>query len=147
MGRKNDGSGFIAVIIVVGFSVIAALIMDASTPKCIKVGCDNDQASGSSYCYLHKLYSGNSSYKSKHFGYSSGSSNSSSSSSKSSSSSSTKSSGTSSSSKKKSSANSYSSYDEGYDAVYDDEDYDWDRYYSDDDYADGVDDAMDELDW
>ena len=40
-----------------------------------------------------------------------------------------------------------STYDEGYEDVYDHDDYDWDRYYSDDDYADGVDDAMDELDW
>lgn len=30
---------------------------------------------------------------------------------------------------------------------YDDDDYDEDRYNSDSDYADGVDDAMDELDW
>ena len=64
-------------------------------------------------------------------------------------SSSTPSSSSSSSGKKypSNSYNSYDSYDEGYDAVYEDEDYDWDRYYSDDDYADGVDDAMDELDW
>ena len=147
MSRRNNGSGFIAAIIVVGFFLLVGLIMDASTPKCIKAGCDNDQASGSSYCYLHKLYSGSSSYKSKSSGYSSGSSSSTSSSFKSTSSSSTMLSETSSSSKKKTSSSSYSSYDEGYDAVYDDDDYDWDRYYSDDDYADGVDDAMDELDW
>lgn len=42
---------------------------------------------------------------------------------------------------------SYKSYDDGYDAVYYDEDYDEERYWSDSDYADGVDDAMDELDW
>lgn len=39
------------------------------------------------------------------------------------------------------------SYDEGYDSIYDDEDYDEDRYDWDSDYADGVDDAMDELEW
>ena len=49
-----------------------------------------------------------------------------------------------SSSKKKS---SLERYDEGYEDVYENEDYDWDRYWSDDEYADGVDDAMDELDW
>lgn len=43
--------------------------------------------------------------------------------------------------------NSYKSYDDGYDAVYDDDDYDYDRYNRDPDYADGVDDALDELDW
>ena len=42
---------------------------------------------------------------------------------------------------------SYESYDDGYEDVYENEDYDFDRYYSDPDYADGVDDAMDELDW
>ena len=33
-----------------------------------------------------------------------------------------------------------------YDSIYDDGDYDWDRYQKDKDYADGVDDAMEELD-
>ena len=41
----------------------------------------------------------------------------------------------------------HNSYDAGYEDVYENDDYDWDRYYSDDDYANGVDDAMDELDW
>lgn len=43
----------------------------------------------------------------------------------------------------------YRSYDDGYDSVYEDDDYDSDRYEWDLDYADGVDDAMDELedDW
>lgn len=50
-------------------------------------------------------------------------------------------------SSKKTTYNSYESYDEGYEDVYENDDYDWDRYYSDSDYADGVDDAMDELDW
>ena len=45
-----------------------------------------------------------------------------------------------------SSSSPYKSYNEGYEAVYDDDDYDWDRYNSDSDYADGVDDALDELD-
>lgn len=45
-----------------------------------------------------------------------------------------------------SSSSPYKSYDEGYEAVYDDDDYDWDRYNSDSDYAEGVDDALDELD-
>lgn len=42
--------------------------------------------------------------------------------------------------------NPYNSYDDGYDDVYMDDDYDYDRYYKDSDYADGVDDAMDDLD-
>mgnify|MGYP007122684949 CR=1 FL=1 len=40
----------------------------------------------------------------------------------------------------------YDSYDKGYDDIYMDGDYDWDRYQKDKDYADGVDDAMEELD-
>ena len=43
-------------------------------------------------------------------------------------------------------SNPYASYDSGYDSIYEDGDYDWDRYQKDKDYADGVDDAMDELD-
>ena len=43
-------------------------------------------------------------------------------------------------------SNPYASYDSGYDSIYDDGDYDWDRYQKDKDYADGVDDAMEELD-
>lgn len=39
----------------------------------------------------------------------------------------------------------YQSYDDGYEAIYEDDDYDWDRYYSDSEYADGVDDAISEL--
>ena len=35
---------------------------------------------------------------------------------------------------------------DGYDDIYMDDDYDYDRYYKDSDYADGVDDAMDDLD-
>lgn len=42
--------------------------------------------------------------------------------------------------------NPYNSYDDGYDDIYMDGDYDYDRYYKDSDYADGVDDAMDDLD-
>lgn len=42
--------------------------------------------------------------------------------------------------------NPYNSYDDGYDDIYMDDDYDYDRYYKDSDYADGVDDAMDDLD-
>lgn len=41
--------------------------------------------------------------------------------------------------------NPYKSYDEGYEAIYEDDDYDWDRYYSDSEYADGVDDAISEM--
>lgn len=51
------------------------------------------------------------------------------------------------SSKSNSKGNPYKSYDEGYEAIYEDDDYDWNRYKTDRDYADGVDDAMDELDW
>lgn len=146
MSRKNEVSNITAAIIAIGFLLFIALIMDACTLKCTKYGCDNDQAEGSSYCYLDKLYSGKSSYKSNWSNYSTESSLSESSST--SSKPSTSNSSSSSSSKKSNySSNPYSSYDDGYEDVYEDDDYDWDRYYSDDDYADGVDAAMDELDW
>ena len=50
-------------------------------------------------------------------------------------------------SSKKKNANPYQSYDNGYDDIYYDDDYDWDRYWKDQDYADGVDDAMEDVDW
>lgn len=74
--------------------------------------------------------------------YSSGSAGKSySSSSKSSSSSSKSSSG-----KKYRNLNPYENYDDGYEAIYYDGEYDQDRYDRDPEYAEGVDDAMDELD-
>ena len=44
------------------------------------------------------------------------------------------------------SLNPYEHYDDGYEAIYYDGEYDEDRYDSDPEYAEGVDDAMDELD-
>ena len=41
--------------------------------------------------------------------------------------------------------NPYAAYDAGYDDVMEGDDYDWDRYQRDSEYADGVDDALDEL--
>ncbi len=51
-----------------------------------------------------------------------------------------------SSGKRKRNMNPYAKYDDGYEAIYDDGEYDLDRYDRDPEYADGVDDAMDELD-
>lgn len=134
------------------FYIIGA-ISEASEPKCIKSGCDNKQATNSSYCYLHKPYTGSSSSHSSS-SYSNKSTSSSSSSSynnkstarsnTSSYNSSAKKRSTGTSSSKKS--NTYDSYDDGYDDIYMDGDYDYDRYDRDSDYADGVDDAMDEFD-
>ena len=56
---------------VIGIFYIIGAISEASEPKCIKSGCDNKQATNSSYCYLHKPYTGsgsshsNSSYSNK----------------------------------------------------------------------------------
>ena len=112
---------FMTIGLIIGFFCIAGLFIP-DNPKCSKYGCDSDAMEGGSYCYSHCAANA---WKS------SGSSKSSSTSKNST------------SSKK----DSYKSYDEGYEDVYENEDYDWDRYYSDDDYADGVDDAMDDLDW
>lgn len=159
MKKNSFGQGLAVFFVIIGVLFIIGSIGEASEPKCIKTGCDNKQASGSSYCYLHKPYTGSSSSHSS----SSYSNNSSSSTSKGS----TSTSGTNSSYSNKSSTtnnssyssgtkkstttkkNTYASYDDGYDDIYMDGDYDYDRYDSDSDYADGVDDAMDEFgeDW
>lgn len=138
---------FMMVLLVVGVFILFVAIGNSDNEEverpCMKTGCGSERAAGSYYCYAHKTYySTKSSYSS-----SSGSSSSNTSTSSSSMSSSTKKSTSGSSSKKSSSSSSWKSYDEGYEAVYEDDDYDWDRYWSDSDYADGVDDAMDDLDW
>lgn len=147
MYRRNDNSGLFAVLVVVAFIIVVGLVKDAATPKCISSGCDNDQAEGSYYCYLHEKISSSHWPSKKASGYSSTSSSYKSSSSSKNTSGSSSSSGYKSSSKKSSYSYSYNSYDDGYEDVYENDDYDWNRYYSDDDYAAGVDDAMDELDW
>ena len=63
--RKDSGSqNLILVLIVVGVFYVIGI---TSEPRCIAVGCNNKQASDSSYCYLHKpssAYTGNSSARS-----------------------------------------------------------------------------------
>lgn len=156
MKKNSFGQGLAVFWVVIGIFYIIGAISEASEPKCIKSGCDNKQAINSSYCYLHKPYTGSSSshrssyYSNKSSGSSSSSSHNNKStagSNESSYNSSTKKSSTGTSSSKKS--NTYNSYDDGYDDIYMDGDYDYDRYNRDSDYADGVDDAMDEYgeDW
>lgn len=149
MKKNSFGQGLAVFLVVIGIFYIIGAISEASEPKCIKSGCDNKQATNSSYCYLHKPYSGsssshsNSSYSNKSSSSSSSSSNNNKSTARSNASSynsSTKKSSTGTSSSKKS--NIYDSYDD----IYMDGDYDYDRYDRDSDYADGVDDAMDEFD-
>ena len=160
--RKNSfGQGLVIFFVVVGILYVIGSIGVAREPKCIEAGCDNKQASGSSYCYLHKPYTGSSSgtstssSSSSYSDKSSGSTSQSSTSSLGSSSSSynsksytTDKSSYSSDTKKGTTTkkSTYSSYDDGYDDIYMDGDYDYDRYERDSDYADGVDDAMDEFD-
>ena len=153
MKKNSFGQGLAVFLVVIGIFYIIGAISEASEPKCIKSGCDNKQATNSSYCYLHKPYTGSSSSHSSS-SYSNKSTSSSSSSSynnkstarsnTSSYNSSAKKRSTGTSSSKKS--NTYDSYDDGYDDIYMDGDYDYDRYDRDSDYADGVDDAMDEFD-
>lgn len=57
--RKNSfGQGLAIFFVIIGVLFVIGSIGEASEPKCIKAGCDNKQASGSSYCYLHKPYTG-----------------------------------------------------------------------------------------
>ena len=159
--RKNSfGQGLAIFFVVAGILYVIGSIGASREPKCIEAGCDNKQASGSSYCYLHKPYtesSGGTSTSSSSSSYSGKSSSGSTSQSNTSSSGSSSSSYNSksytndktsySSDTKKGTTtkkSTYSSYDDGYDDIYMDGDYDYDRYERDRDYADGVDDAMDE---
>ncbi len=145
MGGSRFENGLATIIAVVVVFFILSLFID-DEPKCIKSGCNNEQAYGSSYCYSHKRSSYSSGYKS----YSLGGSSSSASSSSTKDSDSSDSSSGSCNSRPYSSGLSYSgydSYDEGYEAISEDDDYDWDRYESDSDYASGVDDAMEDYDW
>ena len=158
MKKNSFGQGVAIFLVVIGIFYLIGAFADASEPKCIKAGCDNKQASNSSYCYLHKSYTGGSSYRgasysNKSSGGGSGSvgtpsgsySGESRSNTTTSSSYSSETKKTTSTSISKKSSN-YDSYDDGYDDIYMDGDYDYDRYNSDSDYADGVDDAMDEFD-
>lgn len=159
MRKDSGGQNLILVLMVVGVLLVIGSIGVASEPKCIVVGCNNKQASGSSYCYLHKTssaYTGKSSARSKSSSSSNSKSSGSSNSSNSSGSTSSSSSSYKSSTKKSTGYQkkiTYDSrddgYDDGYDDIYMDGDYDYDRYDRDSDYADGVDDAMDEFaeDW
>ncbi len=120
--------------------------------QCVKAGCDKQREEGSIYCYSHNKHITTETTTettteqttkeittretTTRYSYSSSSSSYSSNNKKSSSS----------TGKTYSYSNPYKSYDEGYEAVYDDGDYDWDRYNSDSEYAEGVDDALDELD-
>lgn len=149
----------IVICLIIGIGIVCEFGFNSYNPyetKCVEAGCNNDRVEGSIYCKEHKpsekditeettketttYYYHNSSSSSSY----SNSSSSYSSSTKKKSSSSTG--GYSSYSSGSSSSSPYKSYDEGYEAVYDDDDYDWDRYNSDSDYAEGVDDALDELD-
>ena len=143
MKKNSFVQGLAVFLVVIGIFYIIGAISEASEPKCIKSGCDNKQATNSSYCYLHKPYSGSSSSHSNS-SYSNKSSSSSSSSSNNNKSTAGSNASSYNSSTKKS--NTYDSYDDGYDDIYMDGDYDYERYDRDSDYADGVDDAMDEFD-
>ena len=164
MKKNSFGQGLAILFVVAGILYVIGSIEAAREPKCIEAGCDNKQASGSCYCYLHKPYTGSSSGTSTPSSSSSYSvkSSSGSTSQSNTSQSSTSSLGSSSSYNSKSYTNdktsyssdtkkgttikksTYDSYDDGYDDIYMDGDYDYDRYERDSDYADGVDDAMDE---
>lgn len=133
MKKNSFGQGLAAFFVIVAILFIFGSIGEANEPKCIRAGCDNKQASGSSSASYSSESSGDTSTRG------------SSSSSYSNDADTTSGSSYSSSTKK----STYDSYDDGYDDIYMDGDYDYDRYDRDSDYADGVDDAMDEFgeDW
>ena len=91
---------------------------------CISIGCEYKSTAGSVYCSLHAVKPREEKEVKK-----------------------VKSASSTTKKTKRKLLNPYDSYDDGYEDVYEDDDYDWDRYRSDDDYADGVDDAMEDMDW
>lgn len=165
MHKGSLGQHLAVFLVGVGVFCFIGTIGGGSGQKCMEAVCVNKQASGSSYCSMHKPCSSNAaSVEEALYGESSKSSKSISESFDSSSDTgnssqkpgmatnslsytSTKKSA--STKKRNSTQNIYDSYDDGYDDIYMDGDYDYDRYDRDSDYADGVDDAMDELgeDW
>ena len=62
MKKNSFGTGIVAVVVLIAALGFIGMALEESEPKCIKSGCDNEQASGSSYCYIHKpsSYSGGS---------------------------------------------------------------------------------------
>ena len=150
--NSNEMSTGAALLVTVGIMLFIGFVMNACEPKCSMAECDNKAKENSRYCYMHDMSYrnyGNPDYNAVYKNaqrnknkttssgtkvYDSGSSSSTSHSNKT-------------TTTKKKVYHTYDSYDAGYEDVYEDDDYDWDRYWSDSDYADGVDDAMDELDW
>lgn len=138
--NSNEMSTGAALLMTLGTLLIIGMIISAGEPKCSMSSCDNDAKDDSRYCYLHdmsyRIY-GNPDY---HEVYRKSKSNSNSANVTSSPKANSKSGSSENSS-------SYDSYDAGYEDICFDDDYDQDRYNSDPDYANGVDDAMDEVDW
>ena len=62
MKDNNNGVNSLAVgLLILGVVLIIGLLAgngDSSVSTCSKPGCDNVRASGSSYCYIHKPYTG-----------------------------------------------------------------------------------------
>lgn len=59
MKNNNNVNGLAGGLLVLGIILIIGLIAgtgDSSANTCIKSGCNNTRASGSSYCYIHKPY-------------------------------------------------------------------------------------------
>lgn len=133
----NDGAkGLAKGLLIFGIIIIILYVLgnDDSKSKCYRSGCNNNQASGSSYCYLHKPSTGRSSYS-----RSGSSSSSSGRSSGSSSSSSTASNNT---------TNKYSSGSKTYNSLNcDPHDYDSPEDYADDAWGDDFDDWDDAYDF
>lgn len=150
----STGKAIFGVILVfVVLDVILKIMGAGEDPKCASSGCDETVAFEGDYCSLHD-YKNDSDTKHSYESSTSGSSYTSgshttgnnSNNSYTSGSHATSSSPTSSSSNRYNSSSYNNSYDDGYDDVYIDDDYDWNRYYEDDDYAEGVDDALDDMD-
>ena len=151
MNNKDNIAFGKIVLVIIGLFVLIGGLCSAMEPEhmCAYYNCDITVAEEGDYCYLHNHSRSSGGYKKKTGSstsskYNSTSSGSTTNSSSNKTSSSTGNKTSNSSSKKK--YNSGNSYDAGYDDVYMADDYDWDRYLEDDDYANGVDDALEDMD-
>ena len=147
---SNEVSTGAALLLTIGTMIVIGLIISAFRPKCSMSGCDKNVSKGDKYCVLHEMSYrsyGNPDYNEVYENSQKNRNNNLSSSNHSGSDNTSNGTSNNKSTTSKKTYSSYDSYDEGYEDVYDNDDYDWERYYNDREYADGVDDAMDELDW
>lgn len=146
MQRNFRGMGILSISIFIGMLILMGMAMDLFAHNYEESGRNQKYMQEITFSDKNTLHNGsNTGYSTNYSGYSATSSYGSSSDKNNVPS--TKPSGISTGAAYTGSSYYYGSYDDGYNDVYENDDFDWDRYLEDDDYAEGVDDAMEDLDW